>query len=161
MHHLPLSVGMSITHAWKGARHLQPRADRIAMWLDDSARHADVPVVVEFQVPASLKQRMWLRSTRVRVRRVAFHVDDKTSAILLHDPTYMVGSRLAQWCHFQRKCFCVLAPLEEPWDAYTADASHPSCPVGSQDADAPDRGQYLQNGCHKHNANLGAHAGPV
>lgn len=89
----------------KGARHLLLGSDRVTMWLDDSARRADVPVVVEFRVPASLEQRMWLRSTRVRVRRVAFHVGDKTSAILLHDPTYMVGSPLAQWCQFPCKCF--------------------------------------------------------
>jgi len=63
------------------------------MWLGNSVCHADAPVVVEFRAPTSPEQRMWLRSTRVRVRRVAFHVDDQTSAVLLHDPTFMVGTR--------------------------------------------------------------------
>ena len=44
---------------------------------------ADAPVMVEFRAPMSPQQRQWLRTTRLRMRRVAFHVDDAASAALL------------------------------------------------------------------------------
>ncbi len=91
-HYLP-SVCWHVSHACMEGCEASAVADCITTWLGNSVRRADVPVVVDFHAPTSPEQRMWLRSTRVRVRRVAFHVDDKTSAVLLHDPTFMVGSQ--------------------------------------------------------------------
>jgi len=48
-------------------------------------------VVVIFTEPTSPAQREWLRMTRVRVRHIAFHIDDIASAALLHDPSTLVG----------------------------------------------------------------------
>ena len=44
----------------------------------------------------SLKQRRWLRSTQVRVRHLAFHVNDQASAALLHDLSTLVCASLRQ-----------------------------------------------------------------
>ena len=55
------------------------------------ALRADIPVVVEFRTPMSPEQQQWLRTTRVRVRRVAFDVNDTASAALLHDQSTLVG----------------------------------------------------------------------
>ena len=52
---------------------------------------AGTPVVVDFAAPMSPTQQQWLRSTPVRVRRVAFHVSDAASAALLHDPRTLVS----------------------------------------------------------------------
>ena len=55
-----------------------------------SACTADIPVVLEFHAPMTHEQQQWLRTTRVRMRSVAFHIDDAASAALLHDNTTLV-----------------------------------------------------------------------
>ena len=52
---------------------------------------ADMPVVIEFSAPTSPEQQLWLFKTHVRVRRVAFDVNDKASVALLVDPLMLVG----------------------------------------------------------------------
>ncbi len=50
-------------------------------------------MVVEFRKLLGLctAQRHWLYHTRVRVRRIAFNVDNAASAMLLHDPKALVS----------------------------------------------------------------------
>ena len=68
-----------------------------------AASCADVPVVVEFRRPMSPAQQQWLRTTRVRVRRVAFHTDDAASTALLRDHSTLVGGQAASpWCSWVR-----------------------------------------------------------
>ena len=71
---------------WDASLCTQPGGDT-----STAAQCADVPVVVIFTEPTSATQQLWLRTTRVRVRHVAFHVDDNASAALLHDPSTLVG----------------------------------------------------------------------
>jgi len=51
-------------------------------------------VVVEFCAPMSPEQQQWLRTTRMRVRRVAFHAGDAASASLLRDQFTLVRALL-------------------------------------------------------------------
>ena len=57
------------------------------------ASPADTLLVVEFSEPMTLKQQLWLRTTRASIRHVTFHVNDNASAALLHSPSTLVGSR--------------------------------------------------------------------
>jgi len=58
----------------------------VAQWsVTGATAHADIPVGVEYRAPMTLAQQQWLRTTRVRVRRMAFHADDAASAALLCD----------------------------------------------------------------------------
>ena len=58
-----------------------------------AAACADTPVVVQFREALSPEQQVWLRKTRIRVRRVAFRQDDQASAELLHDASMLVSLR--------------------------------------------------------------------
>lgn len=50
-------------------------------------------MVVEFRklLGLCIARRLWLYHTRVRVRRIAFNIDDAASATLLHDPKALVS----------------------------------------------------------------------
>jgi len=56
-------------------------------------------VVVEFRklLGLCIARRLWLYHTRVRVRRIAFNIDDAASATLLHDPKALVSIWLEAW----------------------------------------------------------------
>ncbi len=46
--------------------------------------------MVDFKAPTTSDQQHWLRRTRVRLRRVAFHLNDAASVTLLHDSSMLV-----------------------------------------------------------------------
>ncbi len=57
------------------------------------------------------KQRRWLCTTTVRVRRVAFHASDAALAALLHDPKTLVIGRSRSGCHHCNQCYQALATV--------------------------------------------------
>ena len=99
-----------------------------------------MPVVVKLRKLMSPEQRRWLRTTRVHVRRIAFHGDDDASEALYQDPLTLVGAwtrclpRLRE--HEAHEAgLSVMIQAAYTHEAGTADCRHLECPE-------PDKG-YL------------------